>query len=181
MDNKNDSQSVDSKQAWVVSASRGDREAFDQLYRHYGGRLLATAWRLAGGDRGRAEDWVQDCFLQAWQKLGQLRDPQAFGGWLRRLLVNISLADKRRPRLLTQENPPEQAAGEPPWPCADRDLERAITGLPDNARLVLVLFHLEGMSHEEIASTAGIAVGTSKAQLHRARKLLKEVLSHDTH
>jgi RNA polymerase sigma-70 factor (ECF subfamily) len=170
------SMEVDEDAARVVAAGKGDQAAFAALYREHGGRVLATAWRLAGGDRSRAEDWVQEAFLQAWQKLSQLRDPAAFGGWLRRLLINIALMDRRRLQPVTGEVLPDIAAAEPPWPCADRDLERAIAGLPERARLVLVLFHIEGMGHEDIAATTGIAVGTSKAQLHRARQLLKEEL-----
>ncbi len=161
----------------VRTALGGDKEAFEALYRAFGPRLMASAWRLAGGNRALAEDWVQDAFVQAWNKGASLREPGAFGGWIRRLLINIALMDMRRSRLVDMEPEQESAGVEPPWPCLDRDLEQAIAALPDRARMVLVLFHLEDFSHEEIARRLGVTTGTSKAQLHRARKLIKERLS----
>lgn len=161
----------------VEAASRGDRAAFERLYRAHAGRLTVILWRLAGGDRGLAEDWLQDAFVQAWNKLGQLRDPAAFGGWLKRLAVNIALTEKRRGRLTSVESEIEAKAPEPPWPAADLDLERAIARLPARARQVLVLFHLSDLGHAEIGELMGIEPGTSKAQLHRARALLKEMLA----
>lgn len=165
------------------SAMNGSLDAFESLYRWHTPRLMAVAWRLAGGDRARAEDWVQDAFIQAWNKLSQLREPAAFGGWIRQLLINQALMDKRRARLAPvnssaagQGPTMEQAAPAPPWPCMDRDLEAAIAALPDRARMVLVLFHLEGLGHKEIGTLLGVTSGTSKAQLHRARQLIKERL-----
>jgi len=167
---------LDSDDALVQAARNGDQAAFEQLYRRHAGWLLPLLWRLAGGDRARAEDWLQDAFVQAWKQLGKLRDPAAFGGWMRRLAVHTALSDKRRRNLMTASETADQAAPEPPWPAADVDLERAIAGLPVRARDVLVLFHLGGFSHQQIGTLMGIEVGTSKAQLHRARSLLKEVL-----
>jgi RNA polymerase sigma-70 factor (ECF subfamily) len=160
----------------VGAAQAGDNHAFATLYRQQAGALMPMLWRLAGGDRGLAEDWLQEAFVQAWRKLGQLRDPAAFAGWLRRLAVNVALADRRRGRLATVDLEVEPGAPEPPWPAADLDLERAIAALPDRARQVLVLFHLSDLGHAEIAELLGVDVGTSKAQLHRARQLIKEKL-----
>lgn len=161
----------------VSTVVAGGRQAFAELYHRHGGRLLPTLWRLTGGDHARAEDLLQDAFVQAWNKLDQLREPAAFGGWLKRLAVNLALADKRRLKPVESNNIPEQAAAQPPWPAADMDLERAIARLPERARQVLVLFHLEGLQHTEIAALMCIEEGTSKAQLHRARSLLKEMLA----
>lgn len=160
----------------VDAARSGDTEAFAALYRRYAGGLMPMLWRLSGGDRPLAEDWLQDAFVQAWHKLDQVRDARAFGGWLRRLAANVALADRRRGRLATVDIEVDPGAPEPPWPAADLDLERAIAGLPDRARQVLVLFHLSDLGHAEIADLLGVDVGTSKAQLHRARKLIKEAL-----
>lgn len=160
----------------VVAAASGDRTAFAALYRRHAGRLLSMLWRLTGGDRERAEDLLQDAFVQAWNKLDQLRDAQAFAAWIKRLAVNLALADRRRMKIAQGEPTAEPAAAEPPWPAADLDLERAIARLPERARQVLVLFHLEGLGHARIAELMAIGEGTSKAQLHRARKLLKEML-----
>lgn len=161
----------------VDAARGGDHEAFARLYRSHSGRLMPVLWRLAGGDRGLAEDWLQDAFVQAWNKLGQLHDPVAFGGWIKRLAVNVALGEKRRGRLSTVDTEADASAPEPPWPAADLDLERAIARLPARARQVLVLFHLSDLGHAEIGELMGIDPGTSKAQLHRARTLLKEMLA----
>ena len=165
---------------YVAAARAGDRQAFAELYRRHAGWLLPTLWRLAAGDRGLAEDWLQDAFIQAWRCLDQLRDGDAFGGWLKRMAVNVALSDRRRGRLTTVSADAAHAEAtqpEPPWPAADLDLERAIAGLPERARQVLVLFHLSGLPHAEIAALMDIDIGTSKAQLHRARALLKEQLA----
>jgi len=163
----------------VVAARAGDRLAFAELYRRHAGWLLPVLWRLAAGDRGLAEDWLQDAFVQAWRCMDQLRDGDAFGGWLKRMAINVALSDRRRGRLATVDaaSLADPAAPEPPWPAADLDLERAIAGLPERARQVLVLFHLSGLPHAEIAALMDIDIGTSKAQLHRARALLKEQLA----
>lgn len=167
----------DTDVAQVDAARRGDRRAFETLYRRHAGWLLPVLWRLAGGDRARAEDWLQEAFVQAWQKLDQLRDATAFPAWLKRLAVNLALADQRRGHLVLSDDTTDRAAPEPPWPAADLDLERAIIGLPHRARHVLVLFHLAGLGHAEIGAAMDIDPGTSKAQLHRARTLLKERLA----
>lgn len=159
------------------AAAAGEQAAFAELYRRHAGRLLPTLWRLTGGDGAKAEDLLQDTFIQAWRKLDQLREPAAFYGWLKRMAVNLALADKRRLQPVSHGEVPEQADVQPPWPAADMDLERAIARLPDRARQVLVLFHIEGFAHAEIATLMKIEQGTSKAQLHRARGLLKEMLA----
>jgi len=164
-------------EAEVAAARRGDRRAFEALYRRHAPSLMPMLWRMAGGDRGLAEDWLQEAFVLAWRRLGQLREPAAFGGWLKRLAVNVALSDKRRGRLTTVASHADPSAPEPPWPAADLDLERAIAALPERARQVLVLFHLSDLGHAEIGELMGIDPGTSKAQLHRARKLLKEALA----
>lgn len=164
-------------EALVLAARGGDRRAFERLYRRHAPKLMPMLWRLAGGDRSLAEDWLQEAFVQAWRKLGQLREPGAFGGWLKRLAVNTGLSEQRRGRLRTVDVEADASAPEPPWPAADLDLERAIAALPERARQVVVLFHLSDLGHAEIAELMGIEPGTSKAQLHRARRMLKEALA----
>lgn len=162
----------------VSGARAGDSRAFARLYERHAGRLLPTLWRLAGGDHGKAEDLLQDAFVQAWNRLDQLRDPARFGSWLKQTAINLALSDRRRMRVTGDDSELDQLVGAtPPWPSADLDLEQAIAGLPERARQVLVLFCLEGYSHSEIARTLGIEAGTSKGQLNRARQLLREVLS----
>ena len=166
----------DSMDEHIVAAQQGDTRSFEQVYKRYAPGLMPMLWRLSGGDRALAEDWLQDSFVLAWKKLSQLREPNAFGGWLRKLAVNLALSEKRRGRLESISEYAEASAPEPPWPAADLDLERAITDLPKRAREVLVLFQLEGWTHDEIAKHLKVEPGTSKSQLSRARSLLKEKL-----
>jgi RNA polymerase sigma factor (sigma-70 family) len=162
----------------VMAALNGERDAFAGLYQRHAGWMRPLLWRLTGGDQGLADDLLQDSFVQAWQKLEQLREPERFGGWLKQLAINLALSDRRRLKVVgTADGLAELPDIEPPWPATDLDLERAIAKLPTRARDVLVLFCLEGFSHQEIAATLRVEVGTSKAQLHRARELLKDTLS----
>lgn len=165
-----------SDRSLVDAVRRGDQDAFEQLYHRHAGWLYPVLWRLAGGDAQRAEDWLQEAFVLAWRRLDQLNDGQAFGAWLKQLAVRNGLDAMRRKRLLTVPDRSATEAVEPPWPSDDLDLERAIATLPPRARQVLVLFQFGGLSHAEIGALLGIDAGTSKAQLHRARQLLKEVL-----
>ncbi|GAB4201611.1 MAG: sigma-70 family RNA polymerase sigma factor [Wenzhouxiangellaceae bacterium] len=175
----------DDDQPDVTAANNGDSKAFERLYHRHSGWLYGLCWRLSGGDRGLAEDWLQEVFVHAWNKLAQYSGEGSFGGWLRRLAVNRVLQDKRlkknRMRLemfSSSDHDNEQAsAPTPPWPGADIDLERAIAQLPERARLVLVLYTIEGYTHEEIAGLTNMAAGSSKAQLHRARQLLQDWLN----
>lgn len=161
----------------VGAAALGDTAAFEALYRRYAPGLVPVLWRLAAGDEARAEDWLQDAFVQAWGSLGKLRDPGAFPAWLKRLAINVALSDRRRAGFRVVKAAQEAAGPEPPWPGADLDLERAIARLPERARQVLVLFCLCELSHAEIGELMTIETGTSKAQLSRARSMLKEMLA----
>lgn len=171
------SDSADDTADLVARVRAGDESAFHRLYERYSGRLRPMLWRLAGGDRGLADDLLQETFVRAWRRFDQLAEPAAVGAWLQRTAVNLALSERRRFRPVTHDRYDETAAPAPPWPCADLDLERAIAGLPARARQVLVLFHLEGLTHEAIAGLMNTTPGTSKAQLHRARNLLKEALA----
>jgi RNA polymerase sigma factor (sigma-70 family) len=164
----------------VRKAAAGDRRAFEMLYRRHSSRVYGAVLRLAGYDHARAEDLVQEAFVRAWQKLDSFRHESSFGTWIYRLAVNTALMSIRARNadpvsILDDEHMPDQ--GDTPFCPAERDeLERAIGTLPPRARAVLVLHDVEGWKHEEIATELGMAVGTSKAQLHRARGLLKRVL-----
>jgi RNA polymerase sigma-70 factor (ECF subfamily) len=143
-----------------------------------------AVYRLAGYDHARAEDLTQDAFIRAWQKLPGFRHESAFGTWLYRLAVNVALMDIRARgadpvSMLDDEHLPD--TGETPFCAAEREeLERAIGQLPPRARAVLVLHDIEGWRHEDIGNELGMAVGTSKAQLHRARGLLRKVLGESS-
>ena len=172
----------------VRRAQAGDQGAFAALYRDHVGRVYALCLRLEG-DAGRAEELVQDVFVRAWEKLDGFRGESAFGTWLHRLAVNVVLGDRRsawrRSRVVLAGGGDDEAAlamdagagATPPAGTAESiDLERAVAALPAGARTVFVLHDVEGYRHEEIAAMTGIAEGTSKAQLFRARRLLRERL-----
>ncbi len=172
-----------SEAALVARARQGDSASFEALYRAHSSRVYGLAWRLCGGDEALAADMVQESFLKAWQKLALFRGESAFGTWLHRLVVNHVLSERRRLiRRREREQPIEDLAAPReasvgPRDGLDQDLERAIAQLPERARTVLILHDVEGLKHKEISELADMAVGTSKAQLHRARNLLKEWLS----
>jgi RNA polymerase sigma-70 factor (ECF subfamily) len=164
----------------VHAAAAGDRHAFQRLYQLHVGRVHGAVYRLAGYDHARAEDLTQDAFIRAWQKLPGFRHESAFGTWLYRLAVNVALMDIRARgadpvHMVDDEHLPD--TGQTPFCAAEREeLEQAVGKLPPRARAVLVLHDIEGWKHEEIAAELDMAVGTSKAQLHRARGLLRKVL-----
>ncbi len=169
--------------ALVSRAQAGDEAAFEALYRRHVPRIMGLCWRLCGGDESVAQELVQDAFVRAWTKLGSFRGDAMFSTWLHRLTVNVALSDRRlRVRRLERERPLEQLPAETGTKALDgidRDLERAIARLPERARTVLVLHDVEGYKHREIAALSGMAEGTSKAQLHRARRLLRQWLRHE--
>jgi len=177
------SEAAEREAADVRAATSGCAKAFERLYRAHVGKVYGLCWRLCNGDAAKADQAAQDAFVRAWEKLGSFRGEAAFGTWLHRLTVNVVLGEHRLlKRWTTFEDAEESGAPEPAYhPSANlgeaMDLERALLRLPKGARAVLVLHDLEGWQHDEIARATGIAVGTSKAQLHRARKLMKEWLS----
>jgi RNA polymerase sigma-70 factor (ECF subfamily) len=166
----------------VRQATKGDTRAFEALYRRHQGRIYALCLRMTG-DRQRAEDCAQEAFVQAWRRLDSFRGQSAFGTWLHRIAVNQVLSlqrkESRRPGLveIVEEMTEDPVAEKRVKDSGLRmDLEDAIRRLPDGARNVFVLFAVHGYSHEETAEMLGVAVGTCKAQLHRARRLLAERL-----
>lgn len=167
----------------VRAAAGGDARAFERLYRRHIGKVYGLCWRLCDGDSAKADQAAQDAFVRAWEKLDSFRGESAFSTWLHRLTVNVVLGEHRLLKRWTsfdqaQEDGVAEPGHNPSAGLGDRiDVERALARLPKGARAVLVLHDLEGWQHDEIAAATGIAVGTSKAQLHRARKLMKEWLS----
>jgi RNA polymerase sigma-70 factor (ECF subfamily) len=166
----------------IQRARQGDPDAFRELYAGHVGRIYALCLRLAG-DSALAEELTQDTFVRAWERLDSFRGESAFGTWIFRIAVNVALAERRgrgrREGRVALSADPEllpAAAGEDRH--ADRmDLEQAIAGLPPRARAVFLLYDVEGYQHDEIARLTGIAEGTSKTQLFRARRLLREALT----
>ncbi len=168
--------------ALARAAARGEVPAFEALYRRHAGRVHGVIARLVGGHGARAEDLTQEAFVRAWQALPGFRFESAFSTWLHRLAVTTALMELRTRRSQPRFDDGE-ALDEVPQPdsaghvtALSQDLERAVATLPPRARAVLVLYDVEGWKHEEIAEQLGMAVGSSKAQLHRARQLLRQRL-----
>jgi len=165
----------------VERAQDGDREAFELIYRQQVGRVHALCWRLTG-DADLAEELTQEAFIRAWRKLQLFSGRSALSTWLHRLTVNVVMADhrvhavRRRRQLPLDDVPSEPLVDGREATEAGLDLERAIATLPPRARSVFVLHDVEGYGHAEIAEIAGMAIGTSKAHLHRARNLLRKAL-----
>lgn len=171
---------VASEKFLIDRAKAGDLRSFHTLYLQYVDRIYGLCWRLSG-DRFSAEELTQETFIQVWKALRRFRGHSAFSTWLHRIAVNVALSERRRelrrlPHAL-EGGEGRQVSEAPADPGVSFDLERAITSLPDGARQVFVLHDVEGYKHEEVAALCHMAVGTSKAQLHRARRLLRERLS----
>jgi RNA polymerase sigma-70 factor, ECF subfamily len=169
----------------VALAATGDRRAFERLYNAHVNRVFTLCTRMCGS-RIRGEELTQDVFVRTWEKLPQFRGESAFSTWIHRIAVNIVLNDRKneaRARRRTLEG--EDDGGEQMFAAVaaqprhgDRmDLAAAIGMLPPGARRIFVLHDVEGYKHEEIAELCGITAGGSKAQLHRARLLLREALT----
>lgn len=171
---KSDSDAVD-----ATLAASGDAHAFERLYRGHVGRIHSLARRMLGEDD--ADEAVQDVFVRAWEKLATFRGEAAFGTWLHRLAINVILGRRERrgvfrQRYIEGDGNLETVAGRRSLPETSMDMETAIARLPDGARQIFVLHDVEGYRHEEIADMLGLATGTSKSQLHRARMALRQHL-----
>ena len=169
----------------VALAIAGDARAFERLYHAHVDRIFALCARMTG-DRVAAEELTQDVFVRAWEKLRLFRGDSAFGTWLHRVAVNVVLSARATSRRLAATNAADAADDEEsraawspqaPTPGDMADVDVAIARLPRGARRVFVLHDVEGYRHDEIGEMLGITAGGSKAQLHRARHLLREALN----
>jgi RNA polymerase sigma-70 factor, ECF subfamily len=166
----------------VALASSGDRRAFERLYRKHESRVFSLCARMAGSST-LGEELTQDVFVRTWEKLPQFRGESAFSTWLHRLAVNVVLnarkIEGRQSSRIEESDVADERwteAGRAPMYIERMDLQQAIAGLPAGARKIFVLHDVEGYKHEEIAELCGITTGGSKAQLHRARMLMRHAL-----
>jgi RNA polymerase sigma-70 factor (ECF subfamily) len=170
----------------VALATAGDRQAFERLYRQHVTRVFSLCARMVG-DRAYAEELTQDVFVRAWEKAHLFRGESSFSTWLHRLAVNVVLNARKsdsRQKAKFEDTDEDDGIDALPGSIGSRlapgdllDLERAIAQLPPGARRVFVLYDIEGYKHEEIAEQLGVTTGATKAQLHRARLLLREALN----
>ncbi len=170
---------VAEEDVWIRRAQRSDARAFEALYRLHVDKVYGLCLRMTG-NVSEAEDCTQEAFIQAWKQLAKFRGHSAFSTWLHRIAVNAVLGRIRKNKReqdriqVVADTQPTRVA------VADtgelRDLAEAIGRLPEGARHVFVLHGVYGYSHDEAAAMLGIASGTSKAQMHRARRLLAQQL-----
>ena len=167
------------EQEWVRRAQAADARAFEVLYRAHVGRVYGLCLRMTSNP-SEAEDCAQEAFIQAWNKLAKFRGDSSFGTWIHKVAVNVVLGRMRKSR---REQDRIRVAGDvvPVRETIDdsgglEELEQAMQTLPSGARHVFVLHAVYGYSHDETGEMLGIASGTSKAQLHRAKRLLAQQL-----
>ncbi len=173
---------VSEEAVWIRRAKKSDARAFEKLYRMHIDKVYGLCLRMTG-NVAEAEDCAQEAFIQAWNKLSKFRGESAFATWLHRIAVNAVLGRMRKSK--REQDRIQIAADISPGPASIgdsgnlRDLSDAIDRLPEGARHVFILSGIYGYSHEEASNMLGIAVGTSKAQLHRARRLLSQQLTEE--
>jgi len=172
-------ESADDEAERVARARNGDVTAFEGLYRDHVGRVYGLCLRMTGHAQ-TAEDLTQDTFVSAWRSLPGYEGRSLFSTWLHRIAINAVLAQRRAPRGRDEVSLTNDEGGQLEFEAKQLmdsttpiDLERAIATLPMGARDILVLHGIYGYSHEEAAGMLGIAVGSCKAQLHRARQLMR--------
>jgi RNA polymerase sigma-70 factor (ECF subfamily) len=175
------------EELWIAQAKQGSQEAFYHLYEAYHKRMYALCWRMLA-DKDSAEDVTQEVFVVLWQKINNFRGESKFSTWLHSVATNVVLGHLRKQKNWLQrvfsiedQSAKQQSLSEESVELSDGfvldELDRQISRLPERARLVFVLFAVEGYRHEEIATMLKMAVGSSKSQYHRARTLLQEWLS----
>src|SRR5436309_10274144 len=172
---------IDWEAALVQRACSGDTRAFERLYREHAGRVYGLCLRMTR-DAHLAGDGTQETFINAWRALPRFETRSSLSTWLHRIAVNVSLAKRRKASPVEPSREDEAGGGGAlEWtletPVEVQEIEAAIGALPDGARDALVLHALYGYSHGEAAQMLGVAEGTCKAQLHRARRLLRERLN----
>ena len=182
------------ERALIERSRRGDIAAFDELVRTYEKSVYNTAYRLAGS-YDDAADVAQEAFVRAWNNLKSFRGDSAFSTWLYRIVTNVFLDDRKRKRArpqrsldeaiaLDESNVTRQFEDDAPGPEEVAEgverrmvLERAIQTLPEAQRIVIVLYHTQGLSYEEIAEITNLPMGTVKSKLNRARLALRDRLT----
>ena len=169
---------IDWEPALVQRARTGDVRAFERLYREHVGKVYGLCLRMTR-DPALAEDCTQETFVNAWRALDRFETRSSLSTWLHRIAVNVTLGKRRKATPIVAESEPidDEDVVETEWtletPLEVQEIETAIDGLPEGARDALVLHAIYGYSHAEAAEMLGVAEGTCKAQLHRARGLLR--------
>ena len=182
------------KSEWdlIQAVQGGDKQAYNRLYREYIGQVYGLCYRLTG-EKMLAEDAAQEVFIQLWRKIGNFKGDSKFSTWLHTVTSNITISYIRKQKGWLQKmfniedfvamdggaGLPGAGLLEAEESSSTVDIERYVARLPERARLVFVLHAIEGYRHEEVATMTNMAVGTSKAQFHRAKQLLKEWMGYE--
>jgi RNA polymerase sigma-70 factor (ECF subfamily) len=178
-----------SKSEWdlIKAVQGGDKHAYNRLYQEYIGQVYGLCYRLTG-EKMLAEDAAQEVFIQLWRKIGNFKGDSKFSTWLHTVTSNITISYIRKQKGWLQKmfNIEDFVAmnGGGGLPEAEEssssvDIESYVARLPERARIVFVLHAIEGYRHEEVATMTNMAVGSSKAQFHRAKHLLKEWMGYE--
>lgn len=184
----------DDERQLIERSRRGDQTAFDALVRRYEKQIFNTAYRLAGSPDDAA-DIAQEAFVRAWNNLRSFRGDASFSTWIHRIVTNVFLDERKRARARPQRSleetidleansvrrqfedtgpsPQERAETRERWEL----LEQAIATLPPPQRVMVVLYHTQGRSYEEIADIMNLPMGTVKSRLNRARLALRDKLA----
>ena len=183
----------DDEKTLIEKSRRGDRAAFDKLVRGYERTIYNTAYRLSGS-YDDASDIAQEAFVRAWNNLKSFRGDSAFSTWMHRIVTNVFLDDRKKKRSrptrsldevmdLDESSVTRQFEDPSPSPQYLLEgeerrhiLEQAIAKLPDAQRVMVVLYHAQGMAYEEIAEITHLPMGTVKSRLNRARLALRDTL-----
>lgn len=161
----------------IAQSKAGDKDAFKALYNMHVDKVYGLCWRLCA-DKSQAEDATQEVFIQLWTKIANFKGDSQFSTWLHSVASNITISYIRKQKswwqkMVNIENS-QQMYKEAESDLFDTELEKWIFRLPERARIVFVMHAIEGYRHEQIADTLDIALGTSKAQFHRAKQLIEE-------
>lgn len=169
------------EQTLIECAKQGDKSAYEALYRSSVGKIYALCLRMCC-DENIAEDLTQEAFINGWRKIESFHSNSSFATWMYRIATNTVIDFMRSKRHWKHVDLNEEAVlmqSESFNKDVSMDIERAMDALPDQARLVFICYEFLGYQHNEIADSTGLAVGTCKAHLHRARQLMQKVLNHD--
>lgn len=165
----------DNETTLVQRCQSGDVKAFEQLYRDNVAKVHALCLRLSGHS-SLAEDLTQEAFIRAWQKINTFKGESKFSSWMYTLTSNVVIGHLRKNakwKMVNFEEPlHEHKLGFASIETEQNDIEKLLMNLPDQARVIVILYEYLGYKHDEIAKLTGIATGTSKSHLHRAKKLL---------
>lgn len=163
----------------IRAATRGEPRAIREIYDRHADRVWAVVRRIAGDD-ATAEDWAQDTWIKVFHALPAFRGDARLSTWIHRIAVNVALDGRRRLSVRPTDPLPDEGLGHRDGTSRTVDrvaLERAIDRLPDGMRTVLVLHDIEGYTHQEIGTELGVAPGTSRSQLYKARAKLRAILA----